>query len=178
MAFVQLLSHVWLFATPWTTAHQASQSFTISLSFYKLMSIESVMPPNDLILCCPLLLQPSVFPSIRVFPSESALSSGGQTIGVSASALVLPMNTQYWFPLGWAGLISLQSKELSRIFSSTAIQKHPFSVFFIVQLSHPCMTNGKTIALAIQTFVSKVISLLFNTLSWFNIVFLPRNKCF
>ena len=122
---VQSLSHVRLFVTPWTAAHQASLSITNSRSLPKPMSIESVMPSNHLILCHPLLLQPSIFPSIRVFSNESALfASGGQTIGVSASASVLPMNIQDWFPLGWTGWISLQSKGLSRVFSSTTVQKH------------------------------------------------------
>ena len=120
---VQLLSRVQLFATPRTSAHQASLSITNSWSLPKLMSTESVMPSNHLILCCPLLL-PSVFPSIRVFSNESALTSGGQSIGVSASTSVLPMNTQDWSPLGCTGWISLQSKGLSRVFSNTTVQKH------------------------------------------------------
>ena len=93
---VQSLSRVQLFATPWIIAHQASLSVTNSWSLLKLMSIESVMLSNHLILCCPLLLPPSIFPSIRVFSNESVLcqSLGGQSIGVSASALVLPMNIQ------------------------------------------------------------------------------------
>ena len=97
----------------------------------KLMSIELVMPSNHLILWHPLIL-PSVFPSIRVFSNESALPSGGQSIGVSASASILPMYTQDWSPLGWTGWTSLQSKGLSRVFSNTTVQKHPFprSQFF------------------------------------------------
>ena len=106
--------------TPWTETCQASLSITSSWSLLKLMSIESVMPSNHLILCLPLFLLPSIFPSIRVF------TSGGQSIGVSASALVLQMNIQDWFPLGLTGLISLQSKELSRVFSNTTVQKHQF----------------------------------------------------
>ena len=92
-AVVQLLSHVRFFVTPWTAAHQASPSLTISWSLLKLMSIDLVMPSNHLVLCCPLLL-PSIFPIIRIFSSESALASGGQNIGASASASVLPMNIQ------------------------------------------------------------------------------------
>ena len=106
------------------------------------------------------------------------LASGGQSIGVSASASVLPMNIQDLFPLGWTGWISLQSKGLSRVFSSTTVWKllqHSF--FFTVQLSHPCMTTGRTIALTTQIFVSNVISLLFNMLYRFDIAFLPRSKC-
>ena len=136
MSSVQSLSHVWLFATPWTAAHQASLSITNSWSLFKLMSLELVMPSNHLILCHPLLLMPSIIPSIRVFSNESFLmtlmlfASGGQSIGVSAS--VLPMNIQDWFPLGLTGWISLLSKGLSRVFSSTTVQKHQF---FGIQLS-------------------------------------------
>ena len=110
---VQLLSSVWLFATPRTAACQASLSITNSWSLLKLMSLESVMPSNHLILCCPLLLLPSVFHGIKVFSSSWHFTSGGQSIGVSASASVLPMNSQDWFPLGLTGLLSLQSKGLS-----------------------------------------------------------------
>ena len=134
---VQSLSCVWFFATPWTTVHQASLSFTNSRSLLKLMSIELVMPFNYLILCCPLFLLPSIFPNIRVFSNESALHIRWQSIGVSASTSVLPMNIQDWSPLGWTGWISLQSKGLSRVFPNTTVQKHQFFTFFIVQLSHP-----------------------------------------
>ena len=127
MAFCSVLSCVWLFVTSCTAAHQAFLSFTINQSLSKLMSIESMMPSNHLILCCPLLLLPSIFPSIRVFSNESSLfTSGGQSIGASASASVFPTNIQDWFPLGWTGLISLQSKGLSRVSSSTTVQKHQF----------------------------------------------------
>ena len=123
----QSLSHVQLFATPWTAARQASLSITNSWSLLKFISIESVMPSNHLTLCSPLLLLPSIFPSIRVFSNESALCiRGGQRIEVSASASVLPMNIQDWFPLGWTGWISLLSKGLSRVFSNTTVQKHQF----------------------------------------------------
>ena len=91
---------------------------------YPLMSIKSVMPSNHLIFCHPFLLLPSIFHSIRDFPNESVLCTGGQSIGVSASASVLPMDIQDWFPLGRTGWISLQSKELSRVFSNTTVQKH------------------------------------------------------
>ena len=133
------------------------------------MSIESVMASHHLILCHPLLLLPSVFPSIRVFSSEAAIYS----ISTSALTLVLPMNIQGWFPSRLTCLISLQSKGLSRVFSSTTVQRHQF---FGAQLSHPYMTTGKTIALTIWTFASKAMSLLLNTLSRFVIVFLPRSK--
>ena len=122
---IWLLSCVQLFVTPWTAACQASLSFTIFLSLLKCKSIESVMPSNHLILCHPLLLLPSFFPSIRDFSNELAFPSCGQSIGASALASVLPMNIQGWFPLGLTGLISLLSKGLSRVFSST-IQKHQF----------------------------------------------------
>ena len=174
----QSLSRIRLFATLWTIAQQASLSVTNSRSPPKLMSIESVMPSNHLILCCPLLLLPSIFTSIRGFSNESAFTSGGQNSGVSASTSVLPMNTQDRFPLGWTGLISLQSKGLWRVFSNTTVQKHQFfgTQLFIVQLLHRCMTSGKTIALTRQTFVDKVMSLLFNMLSRLVITFPPRSK--
>ena len=106
-------------------------------------------------------------------------ASGSQSVGVSTSASVLPMNIQDWFPLGKTGWISLQSKGLSRVFSNTTVQKHQFfgtQLFFIVQLSHLYMTTGKTIALTRRTFVGKVMSLLFNMLSKLVITFLPRSK--
>ena len=118
--------------TLWTAAHQASLSFTVSQSFFKLKSIELVKPSNHLILCHPLLLLPSIFSSIRVFSSELALHISGQSTGASASSAVLPMNIQDWFPLGLTGLISLQSKGLSRVVSSTTVWKHQF---FIAQSS-------------------------------------------
>ena len=114
-----------LFETPWTAACQASLSINNSWSLLKLMCIESVMPSNHLILCHPLLLPPSIFPSIRVFSNE-VFTWGGQSIGVSASASVLPMNIQDWSPLGWTGWISLQSKGLLRVFSNTTVQKYQF----------------------------------------------------
>ena len=121
-----------LFATPWIAACQASLSFTISRSLLKLMSIESVMPSNHLILCRPLLLLPSIFPIIRVFSSESALRIRWSKDWSFSFSMVLPMNIQDWFPLGLIGLISLQSKGLSRVFYNTTVQKHHF---FGTQLS-------------------------------------------
>ena len=129
---VQSLSHVRLFVTPWTAACQASLSITNSQSLLKLMSIESVMPSNHLILYCPLLLLPWIFPSNRSFQMTRFFTSGGQSIGVSASTSVLLMNIQDWSPLGWTRWISLQSKGLSRVFSDTTVQKHQF---FGAQLS-------------------------------------------
>ena len=123
---VQSLSHVWLFVTPWTVAHQASLSITNSWSLLKLMPIKLVMPSSHLILCRPLLLLPQSLPASRSFPMSQLFAWGGQSTGVSASASVLPMNTQDWSPLGWTGWISLQSKGLSRVFSNTTVQKHQF----------------------------------------------------
>ena len=122
---VQLLSRIQLFVTLWTAACQASLSITNSRSLPKPMSIKSVMPSNHLILCRPHLL-PSIFPSIRVFQMSQLFTSRGQSIGISASTSVLPMNTQDWSPLGWTGWISLRSKGLSRVFSNTTVQKHQF----------------------------------------------------
>ena len=102
-AIVQLLNCVWLFVTPWTAACQASLSFTVSLSLLKLKSTVLIMPSNHLALCCPLLLLPSIFPSIRAFSSQLLFASAGQSTRLSASASVLPMNIQDWFPLGWTG---------------------------------------------------------------------------
>ena len=123
---VQLLSRFWFFATPWTAALQAFLYITNSQSILKYMSIKSVMPSNHIILCHPLLLLPSFFPRIRVFSMSQFFASGGQSIGVSASTSVLPMNIQDWFPLGWSSWISLQSKGLSKVFSNTTVQKHQF----------------------------------------------------
>ena len=119
------------------------------------------------------------FQTSRSFQMSQLFTPGGQNIGVSASTSVLPMNTQDWCPLAWTGWISLQSKGLSRVFSDTTIPKASIlqlSAFFIVQLSHPHMTTGKTIALTRWTFVDNVMSLLFNMLSRLVITFLPRSK--
>ena len=119
------------------------------------------------------------YPVSRSFQMSQFFASGGKSIGVSASASVPPMNIQDWFLLVWTGWISLLSKGLSRVFNTT-VQKHQFfiaSAFFIVKLSHPHMTTGKTIALNRQTFVGKAMTLLFNMLSRLVITFLPRSKC-
>ena len=129
---VQSLTCVWLFATPWIAARQASLSITNSWSSPRLMCIELVLPSSHLILCRPFLLLPPILPSIRVFPVSQLFAWGGRSIGVSASASFLPMNTQDWSHLGWTGRISLQSKGLSRVFFNTTIQKHQF---FSAQLS-------------------------------------------
>ena len=118
--------------TPWTAAHQASLSITNSQSLFKVMSIESLMSSSHLIFCHPLLLPPSVFPSIRMFSKHQFFTSGSQSIGVSASASVLPVNNQDGFPLGWTAWISLHSVALSRVFSNTTVEKHQF---FSTQLS-------------------------------------------
>ena len=141
------------------------------------MSIVSVLPFNHLILCRSLLLPPWIFPSIRVFSNGSVLPSGDQSIGALTSASVLPVNIQNWFPLGLTGLISLQSKELSKSLLYSLIASILWcSALFMVQLSHPYVTTGNTITVTIWTFVSKLISLLFSMQSRFVIVFLPRSK--
>ena len=175
---VQSLSHVQLFVTPWTTGHQASLSITNSQSSPKLMSIELVMPSNHLILCHPLLLLPSIFPSIRVFSNESALRIRWPKHW-SFSITISPSNEHSGlisFRMDWLDLHAVQGtlKSLLQHHSSKAsILRH--SAFFIVHLSHPYMTTGKTIALTRRTFVGKVMSLLFNMLSRLVITFLPRS---
>ena len=129
---VQSLSHVQLFATLWITARQASLSITNSRSLLKLMPIESVMTSSHLILCLPFSSCPQSLPASGSFTVSQLFTWGGQSIGVSASASVLPMNTQDWSPLEWTGWISLQSKGLSRVFSNTIVQKYQF---FSTQLS-------------------------------------------
>ena len=175
---VQSLSHVWLLATPWTAACQASLSNTSSRSLLKLMSIELVMPSNHLILCCPLLL-PSIFPSIRVFSNESVLHTRWSkdwsfSFSISPSSEYSGLIS---FRVDWLDLLAVQGthKSLLQHHSSKAsILWH--AAFFIAQLSHSYMTTGKTIALTRQTFVGKVMSLLFNMLSRLVITFLPRSK--
>ena len=124
LSSVQSLSHVLLFATPWTAARQASLSSTNSHRLLKLMYIKLVMSSNHLILCHPLLLLINFFLASGSFLMSQLLISGGQIIGVSASASVLPINIQGWFPVRLNGLTSLQSKGLSRVFSNTTVQKH------------------------------------------------------
>jgi len=166
---VQSHSNVQLFVTPWTVACQASLSLTISQSLHKLMSIESVMPPNHFILCHPLLLMPSInFPSIRVFPNESALLIRWPK-DWSFSLNISPSNEHpglISFRMDWLDLLAVERtlKSLLQHHSSKASILYS-SAFFMVQLSHPYMTTGKTIALTIWTFVDKVISMLFKTLS-------------
>ena len=178
---VQLLSCVWLFATPWTTAHQAFLSIINSHNLPKLTSIELVMPSNHFTLCCPLLLLPSIFPSIRVFFKwVSSSHQVDQNVRVSASKSVFPMNTQDWsisFRMGWLDILAVQGtlKSLLQHHSSKALTLQR-SAFFIVQLSHAYMTTGKTIALTKWTFAGKVMFLLFNMLFRLVITFLLRSK--
>ena len=176
---VQALSHVLLSVTPWTAAHQASLSITNSRSLLKLMSIESVMPSNHLIIYRPLLLPPSIFPSIRVFSSESVLCIRSPKYW-SFSFSISPSNEHSGlisFRMDGLDLLAVQGtlKSLLQHHSSKASVLQ-CSAFFIVQLSHPYMTTGKTIALTRQTFVSKVMSLFFNMLSRLILTFLPRSK--
>ena len=176
---VQLLSCVQFFATPWTAACQASLSFTNSWSSPRPMSIESVMPSNNLILCCPLLLLPSIFPSIRVFSKESALHIRWPKYW-SFSFNIRSSNEHpglISFRMDWLDVLAVQGtlKSLLQHHSSKASILQ-CSAFFVVQLLHPYMTTGKTIALTRQTFVDKVMSLLFNMLSRLVITFLPRSK--
>ena len=179
MLSVQLLSCVQFFVTPWTAGCQASLSITSSQSLLKLMSIESVMPSNHLILCHPLLLLPSIFPSSRVFSNESVLWIRWQKYW-SFSFSISPPNEYsgpITFRIDWLDLLALQGilKSLLQHHSSKASTLWR-SVVFIVQLSHTYMTIGKTIALTGRAFVGKVISLLFNMLSRLVIAFLPRSK--
>ena len=165
-------------ATPWTAARQASLSITNSWSSPKLMSIESMMTSNHLILCCPLLLLSSIFPSIRVFSNESTLRMRWPKYW-SFSFSISPSNEHpgLIFRMDWLDLLAVQGtlKSLLQHHSSKAsILWH--SAFFTVQCSHPYITTGKTIALTKWNFVSKVMSLLFNMLSRLVITFLPRSK--
>ena len=176
---VQLLSRVWLFATPWTAARQASSSITNCQSPHKPMSIESVMLSNHLILCLPLFLLPSIFPSNRVFSNKSVLCTRWPKYW-SFSFSIIPSNEHpglISFRMGWLDLLAVQGmlKSLLQQHSSKASILQ-CSAFFIVQLSHPYMTTGKTISLTRQAFAGQVMSLLFNMLSRLVITFLPRSK--
>ena len=177
---VQLFGRVWFFVTPWTAAQRASLSITNSQSLLKVMSIELVMPSNHLILCHPLLLLPPIPPSIRVFSNESVLHIRWPKYWCFSFSISL--FNEYWglisFRMNGLDLLAVQGtlKSLLQYHSSTASFLRR-SAFFIVQLSHPYMTTGKTIALTRQTFVGKVMSLFFNMLSKLVITFLPRSKC-
>ena len=159
---VQSFSHVWLFVTPWTTACQASLSFIISQSLLKVISIESVMPSNHLILCHPLLLLPSIPPSIRVFSDESTLRMRWPKHW-SFSFSISPSNEYSGlisFRMGWLDLLAVQGVLKSLLHHSSKASVLLCSACFIVQLSHPYITTGKTMALTRRTFVNRVMSLL------------------
>ena len=160
---VQSLSYVQLLATQWTAAHQASLSFTISRSLLKLTSIESVMQSNHLILCRPLLLFPSIFPSIRVFSNVSALRI--RWLKYWSFSFSISSSNEYSglisFRMDWLDLLAVQRTLKSLLQHNPKASILRCLAFFIVQLSHPYMTTGKTIALTIQTLVGKVMSMLF-----------------
>ena len=174
-----MLRYVQLFVTPWTAASQASLSITNSRTLLKLMSIKVVMQSNNLILCCPLLNLPSIFPSINVFSNESVLRIKWPKYW-SFRFSISPSNKYSGlisFRMDWLDLLEVQGtvKSLLKHHSSKAsvLQR---SAVFIVQLSHPSVTTGKTMALARWTFIDEVMSLFFNMLSRFVIAFLPRSK--
>ena len=174
---VQSLSRVQLFVTQWTAARQASLSVTNSWSLLKLMSIESVMPSNHLILCHPIFLLPSVFPRIRVFSTESAMCIRRPKYW---SFSISPSNEYSGlisFRMDWFALLAVQGT-LKSLFQHHNLKASVLqcSAFLMVQLSYPYMTTGKTVTLTRETFVSKLISLPFNTLSRFVIAFLPKSK--
>ena len=177
---IQSPRHLWLFVTPWPVGCQASLSFTISWSFPKFMSIESVMPPNCLKLCHSLLFLPSISPNIRDFSNESALHIRWPKYW--SSSFSISLSNEYSklisFKIDGFDLLAFQGTLKS------LLQQHSLkapilwcSAFLIAQLSHRYMTAGKTIALTIQTFVAKVMSFLFNILSRFVIAFLSRSNC-
>jgi len=177
---VYSLSRVWLFVTWWTAKDKASLSITKSPNLLKFMSIQSVMPSDNLIFCHPLLLPPSIFPSMRVFSSDSVLCIGwlkywSFNFSISLSYEYLGLIS---FRMDWCHLLAVQGTLKSllqhHILKASILR---CSAFFIVQLSHPYMTTGKTIALTRLTFVNKVMSLHFNMLPRFIIAFLPRSKC-
>ena len=176
---VQLFSHVWLFVTPWSAACQASLSITNCRSLLRPMSIELVMPSNHLILCCPLLLPPSILPSIRVFSKESVLHIRWSKYW-SFSFSISPSNEYSGlisFRMEWLDLLAVQGTPESLLqhhSSKSSILR--CSAFFIVQLSHSYKTTGKTIGSTRLAFVGKAMSLLFNMLSSLVITFLPRSK--
>ena len=179
LSSVQLLGRVQLFATPCTAACQGSLSITNSHSVLKLMSIESVMPSNHLIFCCPILLLSSIFPSIRVFPVKSVFRIRWLKYW-SFSFSISPSNKYSGlisFRMDWLDLLAVQ-RTLNSLLKHHSSKASVLwcSAFFIVQLSHPYITTGKITALTRRTFVGKVTSLLFNMLSRLVIAFLPRSK--
>ena len=166
---VRPLNHVQLFAMPWAAAYQAALSFTIFRSSFKLVSIESVMLSHHLNLCCPLILLASIFPSIRVFSKESVLHIRWPK-DWSCSFSISPFNEYSGlisFKIDWFDLLAVQGTLKSLLQHNNSKASVPLcSAFFMVRLSHPYVTTGKTKALTMQTFVGKVISLLFNTTVW------------
>ena len=177
---VELLSHIQFFATPWTAACQGSLSFTLSQSLVKLMSIESVIPSNHLILCCPLLLLPSIFLILNVFSNESALHIRQPKCWSFNFSISVSSSNEY------SGLSSFRIDQFDQLTVQGTLKsllqhrnsKTPLlqcSAFFIIQLSHPSMTTRKTITFTIQTFADQVMFLLINTLSTLVIAFLPRS---
>ena len=176
---VKSLTCVQFFVTLWTAAHQASLSITNSQSLLKLMPIELVMPSNHLILCRPLLLLPSIFPNIRDFPKKSVFHIR-QPKYWSFSFSISPSNQHSGlisFRIYWLDLLAVQGILKSLLIHSSKASILWRSAFYMVQLSHPYMTTGKTIALTRWTFICKIMSLLFNMLSRLVIDFLPRSKC-
>ena len=178
LVVVQLISHICLFETPWTAGHEAFLSSAISESLLKLRSIELMMPSNHLVICYPLLLLPSIFPNIRVFSIESPLH-----IRWPKYELQLQHQSFQWLFrvdflwIDWFDLLSVQGTIRSLLQHQSLKASILWrSAFFMVQLSHLYMTTGKTIALTVQIFVSKVMSLLFNMLSRLVRAFLPRIK--
>ena len=179
VVFVQSLSRVWFFVTPWTATHQASLFFTISWACSNSCPLSQWCHPAILSSVIPFCSCLQSFPASGSFPMSQLFSSGGLSIGVADSASVPSMNIQDSFPFGLTGLIFLQSKGLSRVFSNTTVQKHQFfgAPLSLWSNSHPYMTTGKTRSLTKRTYVSKEMSLLFNVLSRLVKTFLPRSKC-
>ena len=176
--FSSVTQSVCLFATPWNAARQASLSITSSWSLLKLMSIESLMPSNHLILCRPLLLPPSLFPRIRVFSNESAFCIRWPKYW-SFSFSISPSNEYsglIFFRIDWFDLFADQETLKSLLQHNLKVSVLWCSAFFMVQLSHPYMMTGRTIVLTRWIFVGKVMCLLFNMLSSFVIDFIPRSK--
>ena len=178
IVFVKSLSHVQLFTTSLTVACQAPLSYTVSQNLLRFVSVESVILSNHLSLCHLLLLLPSIFPSIRVFSNKSVLrirwpKYWSFSFSISPSSEYSGLIS---FMIDWFDLLAIQGTLKSLIHHNLKASVLQHSAFFMVQLSHPYMTTGKTIALTIWTFVGKVMSLLLNTLSRTVITFLPRNK--
>ena len=176
---VQPLSHVWLFVTPWTTAHQASLSNTNTQNLLKLKSIELMMPPNHIFLCHPLLLLPSIFPSTRVFSNESVLCIRWPKYW-SCRFSISPSNEYSGlisFRIGWLDLLAVQGT-LKSLFQHHSSKASILLRFLYSPTFTPIHDHWKTIVLTRQTFVGKVVSLLFNMLSRLVVTFLPRSKHF